>query len=210
MTTFDAGLLNLKDLRERIRSVDLNADDDHDTALRGVARGVAAKFETECGRKLTRFVDRVEYRQGGTDFYSVECYPIETLTSVELQETYAGDWTAATIQQVFENAGTLFLESAIASDDVKVRITLTGGFWHDDSEDSDGTLPTGATELPEDIKAAFALQVAHEVMNMGIFSGGIDTTIARTEDGEAESMNPASIDLLPYVVESLWPYRKIV
>jgi hypothetical protein len=147
----NAGFSNLSFLKKRLLLASDTAGSAYDDAVAALGLSMAGYFESECDRKFARAAG-VTYECGAEKrFAVVDRYPIESVTKLELRNTTTEGWVEqASVPVNFNrNAGvvTFTLLPATAGD--VVRLTYTGGFWWDTSEDNSGTKPSGAEELPQ-------------------------------------------------------------
>jgi len=156
----NAGLSNLITLKRELLLASDAAGTDYDAAVAALGLGVASMFESYCDRKLLRTVDDVF--ECPADRYSVVVprYPIEAVNSVEMRDSIASGWEeqADLPDNYLPEAGLVQFGAMPGVYPATLRITYTGGFWWDTSEDSSGTKPTGATAVPTALVSAWHLQ----------------------------------------------------
>lgn len=156
----NCGFSNLKSLKqELLLAADLSGTD-NDASVAALGLGVAALFESACARKFRREVGWVDQFSADREFWIAQRYPIETVTAVEIRRGYASGFVAQSGQpaNVNELSGQFYFGGTLGAYGETARITYTGGFWWDESETTPGTMPTGATLLPEDLRAAWVMQ----------------------------------------------------
>jgi len=157
----NAGFSNLKALkRELLLSADL-AKPDWDASIQALGLGVAAMFETYCNRYFNRLVD--DTLEATADRYSlvVQRYPIESISKFEIRDSMQDGWEV--IPNMPDNfisqAGLVQFFTPAGYFPATMRITYTGGFWWDTSEDGSDVMPVGAFPLREDLRVAWVMQV---------------------------------------------------
>jgi hypothetical protein len=156
----NCGLGTLTDLKTLLLLPADREVSDYDTALQIVGRGTASLFESYCGRKFGRLVgDVLEFDPYRLSF-TLTRYPIETVTSLELRSTMQEGWVAQADQPVNfrKESGILFFGAVLGGMQDTGRVTWTGGYWFDESEDGTSTMPADATLLPGDLKLAWLQQ----------------------------------------------------
>lgn len=193
--------LHLTQLKARILSPEVASQTRFDTRLAAVAAGVAAAFDSYCGRTFIRAEGAMDRHPGGSGFYTVARYPVESVASATLAYS-DGSTEAMEIARFSRSAGLVHFLSAQGRETDEVRIVSTGGFWADTSATLDGTLPTGAAALPADLLDAWVLQCDHEARVRRIFGG------TSTED-MSEGL-PVEFDLLPRVKRVLGQYMRMI
>lgn len=146
----NAGFSNLTFLKRRLLLASDAAGTAYDEAVAALGLSVAGYFEAECDRKFARVVGDTYECEASKRYAVVPRYPIEGVTKLELRSSTTDGWFDLTAVPVNFNkaAGVVTFTLLPAAPDEVVRITYTGGFWWDTSEDSSGTKPTGAEALP--------------------------------------------------------------
>jgi len=155
----NAGLSNLKTLkRELLLAADV-AKTDSDASVAALGLGVAALFETACGRKFAR-AQEVDTFSAERSFWIARRYPLETVASVEVRRDYAGGFAAVPGMpaNVNELSGKVDFLGHLGAYGEMARLNYTGGYWWDQGETVPDTMPEGATPLPEDLRAAWVMQ----------------------------------------------------
>jgi hypothetical protein len=95
------------------------------------------------------------------DHFYLPRYPLEAVSLIERRDSIQTGWVtldASTIMQMRESSGMIAFGGTLGSYFSTLRVTYTGGYWYDTTEDGSGTLPSGATKLPDDLKLAWYLQ----------------------------------------------------
>lgn len=201
----NAGLGSLATLKAQLLADALRATTRYDAQLLSIGRGVAAAMDGFCDRKLARgenvtlvcTADRVQVY--------AERYPLESVASVELKEDTTSGWVTQTglIQNLNEDSGLIYWGTAVAEAYCQLRFTYTGGYWFDETEEGNDTLPAGATALPGDLQLAWVLQC--RAVWSAIDKLGKD--IVLTGSGTTKTVDPlTALELLPQVVNILNRY----
>jgi len=84
----------------------------------------------------------------------------------------------------------------------RIRITYTGGFWFDTTEDNSGVLPNAATPLPASVKLAWYLQC----QNLWKRFDKLGAQIAQNPEQQSAL---AAAELIPQVKELLRPFKRM-
>lgn len=155
------GLGNLLELKEQLLAVGLVASSEFDTRIAAIGKGVAGQFERYCNRRFERVAGAVDEFSADRRVWVVNRYPIETVTSIAQKDDEATGFVAMDDDLILirdDKAGLVKFGGMLGSHLSQVRITYTGGYWFDTTEDGTGVMPAGATALPDDLKLAWYLQ----------------------------------------------------
>lgn len=193
--------LHLTRLKARILPSEVSSQTRYDTRLAAIADGVAAAFDRYTSRALVRASSQVETVPGGSSFYSLTRFPIETVASAILTDPEGGTETL-TIARTNKSAGLIHFDGAQGTERDAIAITLTGGYWTDTGEAGNGTLPNGATAMPADLLDAYVLQCDHEARVRKVFGG--------TSAEDLAAQLPKDFDLIPRVERILKHYQRII
>lgn len=139
-----------------------------DDVLTTLGLGVGLQIEQFCGREFG-------YMEGATTIFSgdrltfvLPRYPIASIAAVETRSSFLDAWTPLVITNVIawvgSSSGLVELLGVPRGRFAEVRVTYTGGYWFDETEDESGVQPNGAPEMPGDIAHAWLLQ-CQEVWN---------------------------------------------
>lgn len=201
----NAGLSSLTSLKAQILAASLRARTDWDTQLFALGLGVAGAIEGSLGRRLARLPGDTHTVPGNQDVISLPRYPLEAVSAVAYRERVTDDWSDATSSLFTWNAasGLVYLEGQLTTATGQIRVTYTGGYWWDDTENNSGSLPAGATALPAALLTAWHTQV--EAMWRAKDKLGLKIK------EEAETGSPAqnTIELLPSVLTAIAPFRRL-
>lgn len=201
----NAGFSSLSYLKSQLLAEAQRQYEDYDDTLTALGQGVAAAFEKFCNRKFYRTEDDTVTFSGAREVFVLPRYPVENVTAIELQSTYAGGWVAQDVSQVLQVnlvSGLVRFGGTLGSDLDLYRLTYTGGYWWSTTESADGTetAPAGAASLPADILEAW-LQQCHVVwdkrdkLGLGI---GADPDV-KQKLGTAELTTAVKERLTPHI-----------
>lgn len=159
-STTDLYLGTLGQLKRFILNAGVVAETTYDEALTVLGRGVARSFDRYCHRQFVRAVSTTEDFRAGTDALLLSRYPVESVASVASKEAGESSFTtqSGVVDTLNETSGILMLLAEVGTERGLLRVTYTGGYWVDTSDDDSGTLPTGATALPKDVQMGWLLQ----------------------------------------------------
>lgn len=155
----NAGFSSLSQLK---RELLLSADalkTDYDDSVLALGQGVAALFASACDRKFVRGEYEDSFAADRT-FWITRSYPIEVVHYVKVRRDYASGYQIVPGQpsNVVEMSGKVDFLGYLGAYGETAVINYTAGYWWDHTEDGSGTLPEGATPLPEDLRAAWVMQ----------------------------------------------------
>ena len=196
------GLGTLTELKLWLLAEELRTETAWDAQIAAIGTGVALAFEKFCNRKFERVVGAQVDFSGDRVHFVLPRYPIEAVTAVELRESFTGSWTDASgyMDQFSALSGLVCFAAEPGSRQSRVRITWTGGYWFDSTEDFSGIKPAGAEQVPADLKLAW-LQHCRTVW--GKFPK-LGTPINITQSAALVTMN-----FSPEVSDTLLSYRRI-
>jgi hypothetical protein len=200
-----AGLTNLSTLKSWLLPASLADGADYDAQISAIGIGVAAQLEGHCNRKFARIEGDVFECTADRDHLKLPRYPVEVITSLEMQFSLSEGWQdQSPLTDVIWNQaldrGILYFGFRQAPTPLwRTRITFTGGYWIDDTEDSSGTLPDGATAMPGGLLLPWKLQCEHVWQQRDKLGIAI---------GEKAATSPAlaAIELLPAVKDMVRPF----
>lgn len=197
------GLGNLYTVKQQLLAEALRAGTKYDAALTAIAKGVAAQFEKYCNRKLGRVVGATCVCSADRDHFFLDRYPLEDVTSVDLKSDAATGWETQTgfVLNWSASSGHVYWGGYAGPDYAQLRFTFTGGFWFDETEENNDTLPTGATALPDDLKLAWLLQCREIWQHQ-------DKLGINLAEGKDRAFSMATVEMLPQVKEILSAYRR--
>lgn len=163
----NCGLGNLDSIKQYCLQTAAQADTQFDTVLQVIGKGAALALQSFCNRDFPRLVDATEEFSAERTFWTARRYPIETLTSLEQKDTYAGGWQAldlsGAVLNLNEKSGIIEFGAKLGPAISRIRLTYTGGYWFEELEPTDDGYPSAAPEgaalLPEDLRLAWLVQV---------------------------------------------------
>jgi len=197
----NAGLGSLTLLKSRLLPAQAVAQTDQDTAITAIGLGVAAWFEQLCDRRFERTVGDIYLTRADRTYVVVPRYPLETVSALDWLLIDSDAWQPSGLPYfLFPESGLIDFAEAIGTRDMQLRVTYTGGYWWDETEDASGTFPTGAYPLPPDLQYAWLDQSAF------LFERRNKLGLEKITHDGSFSISPA--DLLPHVRAILAPYRR--
>jgi hypothetical protein len=208
-STTDLNLGTLGQLKRRLINAGEVADTTYDETITAIGRGMAALFDTYCNRTLKRGVSITEDFRGNTDLLLLARYPVESVASIGLQEVGESTFTTQTdiVDTVGLNSGVLQLVSQLGTKNSRIRVTYSGGYWYDNTDDGTGSLPSGATLLPYDLQDAWFLACQHVWTSLDI--KGVAHTSAKVPGYEFINTRLSLLDLPPLIKTVLNQYRRL-
>ena len=204
----NAGLTNLKTLKTHLLAEKLREDTSYDDALTALGLGVAAAFERYCNRKFARVEDDTDIFSAQRTIWVLPRYPLESVDEIAFKFAGQTDWTdqSSTLLLNVNNAsGMVHFGGLLGGPDDYVRLTYTGGYWWNTNEDTEDTIPTGATALPDDLKLAWLLQCKKTWESYD--ANG--TRIAREAAKNAAPSMLVDLELIPAVTAMLAQHRRL-
>lgn len=203
--TTDVGLGTLGELKRYLLNAGIAAETTYDEALLALGRGVAGQIDRYCNRTFKRGASITEDFRGGTDLILLGRYPVESVASIGLKSTGESVFTTQTdiIDTVGLDSGILALVSELGTHRDQIRVTYTGGYWYDPTDDGTGTQPTDAALLPYDLKLAWLNQCLHvwsKRQNLGL-----DHAITDPQ----QKTTFTNLDLFPAVKTTLDQFRRL-
>ena len=199
----NTGLGSLTLLKSRLLPAQAVAQTDQDGAITLLGLGVARWFEQLCDRRFDRVEGDIYLTRSDRTYVVVPRYPLETVTGLDwlLIDSNAGAWMPSGLPYLlFPHSGLIDFAEAIGTRDMQLRVTYTGGYWWDQTEDNSGVLPTGAFPLPNDLQYAWLEQAAF------LFERRNKLGLEKITHNGTFAVAPA--DLLPHVSRILASYRR--
>ena len=202
----NAGFSNLTKLKTQLLAPSLRPGIGYDDALLALGLGVAAMFEKFCSRKFARLADATFLASADRDHLYLDRPPIETITTLELNSasnTFVAitgsilNWEAA--------SGLVYFGTPLGQANETLRVTFSGGYFWDETEDGNTPVPAGATVLPDDLQLAWFLQ-CRAVWETLDKTGAKITQVGSGADFVSGTL--AGLDLSPQVEKMLAGYRR--
>lgn len=200
----NAGLSNLTYLKERLL---LNSDlssAEYDDAVLAIGRAVAGMFEAECDRFFERVVADVYEPAADCDYVIVPRYPLEDVISAEVRDNLVDGYRAADLLNFLPLGGVIYFVGDIGVYGSTARITYTGGFWWDQSEDGSDTQPAGSTIVPQGLVLCWA-QFCKYLWDRS----SIENSAKAGFSTELEKFITRESDLPAFVKVGLMPFRRM-
>lgn len=196
----------LKELKTHLLNASLQTNTDWDSAIANLGLGVALRFEKHCNRKFLRTVDDLFETNADRTRLIVPRFPLEVVTRIEVRDTVSeGFIDQGTVNDVLFNmrqeAGLLEFAGYLGGSFSRLRVTYTGGFWFDQSDDSSGSLPAGAAARPGDLFLAWLLQCEWIWTNRDKLGVGL-----QEKPGEKSAQNLGELRFVPEVKATLDDY----
>jgi hypothetical protein len=196
-----AGFTTLAYLKAQILPAAMVEETDYDDRLEEIGKGVAGRMNRATSRSLERGVSVVEEFDALAFAWVLSRYPVESITSVVVKDTDGSTSALASADwKLSKKSGLIQIQGSAGTRLESVVVTYTGGYWLDDG----GSLPSGATAMPEDLIQAFIMQVQATCEHREIFR----TVALRKEDRAASEAKLPDLKLIDEVVEALAPYRR--
>jgi hypothetical protein len=194
----DAGFGTITYLKSRLLPEALQPDYTWDAAIAKLGLGVAGRFNAICNRLFQRVEGQVdEFSANGTALV-LRAFPVEVINSVEVRGFTGAvdDFTGG--YQLDQRAGMMLFSASPGAATERLVIDYDGGYWLDDG----GTMPAGATPLPDDVLEAWVIQCQAWAEARKIF-GEISL-----QSLNPKSERPSALTLATDVAAVLEPYRR--
>jgi len=194
---------NLANLKAAVLPANLAERADWNTQITELGKGVAAAMQSHCNRLFERVEDDTFEFTADRSYVALPRFPVEEVTALDLKSVEVTGWVSQpvdSIQTVAKKSGIIEFGSILGCSRDRGRITYTGGFWVDYTEDNSGTQPAGSTAAPGDLIRAWHLQVQHEIESTNLLRG---VAAKRPEDKGSAVAGRAEAGLLSSVKEIL-------
>lgn len=205
----NAGLANLLTLKRHLLPDSWQTETQLDDILLDLGRGVAAQFEGACGRKWLRTVGDTQDAPGNVALIQLERYPVEgspTITIRYMNDAAFTDSATDWIDQTMNENGIVQLMGAPATYRDRLRVTFTGGYWWDQSEDQTDVQPVGSTAVPADLLLAWLQQCKHVFAESEMISR---RALASSQEQADANKAGGALALLPAVKAMLKPFCRL-
>ena len=159
----DLILGNLAILKAFVLPETERAETTWDAALQVIGKGIAGSMEKYCNRHFPRAVDATYICSAARSALVLDRYPVEVISSLEILFDQGDTWENITdmIRNNDLGSGMIYLIGTQGRNSARLRVTFTGGYYVDTTEDGSGVQPAGSTELPGDLQFAWLTQCAH-------------------------------------------------
>jgi hypothetical protein len=173
-------------------------DPQYDALLTGALTALGTRFEKECNRLFAR-AELVEEFPADTLELRVTCYPIESVSNLEVKSNETDGWVLPdTFEHLVRGGCVISLARALGDWRQQLRLTYIGGYVMPGDEVGPGQLP-----LPADLEQAALEQSAYWFRHrdkLGLLRSW-------PHDGTFEQL--ALLDLLPPVKAVLRTYERL-
>jgi hypothetical protein len=198
----NAGLTNLDTLKRHLLAATMAGEARFDLQIATLGLGVAGAFDRFCNRRFGYLAGDEIIFTGNREHYSLPRYPLVSVTGVTARIDDDEEWATLEGEPISTDSasGMVRFSGTLGDPDYRVKVIWTGGYYFEtlEPEDSgyDAAAPTGATELPGELKAAFLLQCQAVWQQMDKLGAGLSD-----KPGQVSTLN--SLELLPLVKQIL-------
>lgn len=156
----NAGLSSLTKLKEQLLAEALRADTAYDAVLLAIGKGVSGQMQKHCNRLFQRVANETYIVSADREFVYLPRAPIESVASIAIKTDQATGYEVQTnfIINQDDSTGYLYWGADAGPHYGRVKIIYTGGWWWDETEEGNDTIPATATALPDDLLLAWQLQ----------------------------------------------------
>jgi hypothetical protein len=204
------GLGYLTELKEQLLAASLRSDTNYDAVITGIGLGVANLFDQYCNRTFARTAGKTDTFSADRRHWYLNCYPVEQITGLAKCDDQADGFVASPlppaegslIQQMQLDQGYIMFIALQGYFFSRIRVTYTGGYWFDTTEDGSGVMPGTATALPAAVKTAWYLQCQHLWKRWD----KLGAQIAQDPEGQT-SLD--KMELTPMVKQLLRPFQRM-
>lgn len=201
----NAGFSNLSYLKDRLLLASDAAGSDYDDAVLALGLAVAGFFESECDRTFARAVNDVYEAPADRSYVIVPRYPLESVTTAQVRDNLTDGWTAADLLNILPLSGMVYFNGDMGVYGSTARVTYTGGYWWDTTEDNTGVQPAGSTIVPQGLVLLWA-QFCKYLWDRS----SIENSAKAGFTSELEKFITKESDLPEFVKRGLAPYRRMV
>jgi hypothetical protein len=204
------GLGNLIELKRQLLAADLVSGDDWDAKIEAIGKGVAGLLQRHCNRLFERVAGAQDFFTADRRSWVAARFPVESISAVDQQDTVlTGYVTLGAVNSVVVTwdapSGLVEFGDVLGNYTSLVRLTYTGGYWFDTTEDGSGVQPVGSTLVPDDLKLAWHLQCkkvweVYDPIGRGLAKTG--------NEGQLLGLSLAGLELLPQARELLQPHLR--
>jgi hypothetical protein len=204
----DVGFSSLSWLKGQVLPSEKQEDTEWDTMIAQIGRHVATMFANKCNRRFKRVASATYQRSADCSYLVLPRYPVESVASVQWRATSSDSWETVTDDMATfgPRTGVIEFSRIMGTERNDLLVTYTGGYWWDETEDDSDTLPSGATEVPDDLRGAWTEQVQAIMEARGILGVvGASVPLNDVTGGRRRSLE---IELLQSVRDVLMHYRR--
>ncbi len=204
----NAGFSSLKRLKGQMLAASLVNSTAYDDKILAIGRGVAAQLESMCNRKFMRQVNAQEIFQPDRASYCLSRYPVEAITALDLMTDVDQGWQSLDLSLINTwnpLSGLIYMPDNTDGGPYysQLRVTYTGGYWWDVTEDDSGVMPAGATSVPDDLVLAWQIQCRHIFRQTDI----LGATIAQDPEKQESEKKMELLDIVKSLVDCLIRYQ---
>ena len=200
----------MTELKGQLLAASLRSDTNYDAVITGIGLGVANLFDQLLQPDVLPDCQETGGLFGGPAALVSRRYPVEVITGNEKKDDETDGFVASPlppdgsslIQQTQLDQGYIMFIAVQGYYFSRIRITYTGGFWFDTTEDNSGVLPNAATLLPAAVKAAWYVQ-CQEVWNR------LDRLGAQIAQNPEKQTALDKLELAPFVKQLLGPFKRM-
>jgi hypothetical protein len=201
----NAGLSNLRTLKQHLLPDSWQTETQLDDQLVLLGLGVANQLEEYCGRKFQRIVGDTFETGAAVALIQLPRFPLEVQPTIAIRYAAAADYSDDVSDWIDQSwaSGVVQLVGEPGTHRDRLRLTYTGGYWWDTSEDASEEAPEGSFDLPMSLQLAWLQQCKHTFA-----ASEMMTRRALASDSEQADKAKASYayELLPAVVAALKPF----
>ena len=200
----------MTELKGQLLAASLRSDTNYDAVITGIGLGVANLFDQYCNRTFARTAGKTDTFSADRRHWYLNCYPVEQITGVAKCDDQADGFVASPlppaasslIQQMQLDQGYIMFIAIQGYFFSRIRVTYTGGYWFDTTEDGSGVMPGTATALPAGVKTAWYLQCQQIWKRLD----KLGAQIAQDPEGQT-SLD--KMELTPMVKQLLRPFQRM-
>lgn len=201
----NAGFSNLSYLKDRLLLASDAAGTDYDDAVLALGLAVAGLFESECDRTFARAVNDVYEAPADRSYVIVERYPVESVTTAEVRDNLTDGWKSADLLNILPKSGMIYFNGDMGVYGSTARVTYTGGYWWDTTENNTGVQPNGSELVPQGLVLLWA-QFCKYLWDRS----SIENSAKAGFSTELEKFITKESDMPEFVKRGLAPYRRMV
>src|ERR1043166_1824445 len=129
---------NLADLKTAVLPASMLSNTDFDPVIIALGKGVAAAMQRYCNRLFERIEDDTFERPANCAYVSLPRFPVESVSKIEMKtDEQQGffELPANTALTINNGVGLVEFGSLMGDYTDRLRVTYTGGFWANYTED---------------------------------------------------------------------------
>lgn len=194
----------MTELKGQLLAASLRSDTNYDAVITGIGLGVAGQFDQFCNRKFLRVEGEQDVFSGDRRHWYLSRFPVERVSLCEKQDSTEDGWVTLPdlIQAQQLEQGYVMFIAVQGYYWSRLRVTYTGGYWFDTTEDGSGVMPGTATALPAEVKLAWYLQ-CQQVWKR------VDKLGAQIAQDPEKQGALSSLGVIPAVEQLLRPFKRM-